>query len=278
MKDTSVMAAKTVLITGSNSGIGKATAMHFSHAGWNVAATMRSIEAGAMLEKHNGIRLYRLDVTDAASVTQAFYDVTRDFGGIDVVVNNAGYGLAGVFEAISDEALERQFATNVLGLMRVTREAIVHMRTRGGGTIVQISSMGGRITFPLYAPYHATKWAVEGFSESLHYELKDLNIRLKLIEPGLIKTEFAGRSAEMVFPADPSAYDPFVKKFTAAASKALKDAVDPDIVARTIVEASSDTSSKLRYPVGKPSPMLLGLRKMLSDNSFFGLIRKAYGI
>lgn len=272
------MSAKTVLITGSNSGIGKATAALFSRAGWNVAATMRSVEAGVDLKDLRGIRLYRLDVTDAVSVTQAFHDVTRDFGGIDVVVNNAGYGLAGVFEAISDEALERQFATNVLGLMRVTREAITHMRTRGGGTIVQISSMGGRMTFPLYAPYHATKWAVEGFSESLHYELKDLNIRLKLIEPGLIKTDFAGRSAEMIFPSESSPYDPFVKKFTAAATKALKDAVDPSIVAQTIVAASSDTSSKLRYPVGKPSPMLLGMRKLLSDNSFFGLIRKAYGI
>jgi NAD(P)-dependent dehydrogenase (short-subunit alcohol dehydrogenase family) len=272
------MAAKTVLITGCNSGIGKATATLFSQAGWNVAATMRSLEAGADLKTLRGVRLYRLDVTDAASVTQTFQDVTRDFGGIDVVINNAGYGLMGVFEAISDEALERQFATNVLGLMRVTREAITHMRTRGGGTIVQVSSMGGRMTFPLYAPYHATKWAVEGFSESLHYELKDLNIRLKLIEPGLIKTDFAGRSAEMVFPTEASAYDPFIKKFTAAATKALKDAVSPDVVATTIVAASSDSSSKLRYPVGKPSPMLLRFRKLLSDNAFFGMIRKAYGI
>ncbi|MBU3742078.1 MAG: SDR family oxidoreductase [Candidatus Kapabacteria bacterium] len=272
------MAAKTVLITGSNSGIGKAAATLFSQAGWNVAATMRTIESGADLKKLRGIRLYQLDVTDQTSVTNAFRDVTRDFGGIDVVVNNAGYGLAGVFEAITDEALERQFATNVLGLMRVTREAITHMRTRGGGTIVQISSMGGRMTFPLYAPYHATKWAVEGFSESLHYELKDLNIRLKLIEPGLIKTEFSGRSAEMIFPSEPNAYAPFVQKFTAAATKALKDAVDPSIVAKVIVAASTDTSNKLRYPVGNPAPMLLRLRKLLSDNAFFGMIRKAYGI
>ncbi|MBU3679909.1 MAG: SDR family oxidoreductase [Candidatus Kapabacteria bacterium] len=272
------MATKTVLITGSNSGIGKAAAILFSQRGWNVAATMRNVDAAADLKNLNGVRLYRLDVTDQASVTEAFRDVTRDFGGIDVVVNNAGYGLAGVFEEISDEALQRQFATNVLGLMRVTREAITYMRTRGAGTIVQISSMGGRMTFPLYAPYHATKWAVEGFSESLHYELKDLNIRLKLIEPGLIKTDFAGRSAEMVLPTKASVYDPFVKKFSAAAAKALKDAVDPGVVARVIVDASSDNSNKLRYPVGNPAPVLLRLRKVLSDNAFFGMIRKAYGI
>jgi NAD(P)-dependent dehydrogenase (short-subunit alcohol dehydrogenase family) len=277
-KDALPMAAKTVLITGSNSGIGRAAAVQFARAGWNVAATMRTLDSNSELGSIPGARTYHLDVTNQTSVTTAFRDVERDFGRVDVVVNNAGYGLAGVFEAITDEALERQFATNVLGLMRVTREAITHMRERGGGTIVQISSMGGRMTFPLYAPYHATKWAVEGFTESLQYEAKDLNIRLKLIEPGLIKTDFSGRSAEMVFPDGASAYDPFVQKFSAAATKALKDAVDPSIVARAIVAASADTSSRLRYPVGKPAPMLLTMRKLLSDNAFFAMIRKAYGL
>ena len=194
------MTKKTVLITGSNSGIGKAAVTLFSEKGWNVAATMRSLETGKDLSALPGVRLYALDVTDHASITRTFDAVTKHFGRIDVVVNNAGYGLSGVFEEISQESIERQFATNVFGLMRVTREAISHMRERGAGTIVQISSMGGRITFPLYSPYHATKWAVEGFSESLHYELTALNIKLKLVEPGLIKTDFAGRSAEMVLP------------------------------------------------------------------------------
>jgi NAD(P)-dependent dehydrogenase (short-subunit alcohol dehydrogenase family) len=272
------MATKTVLITGSNSGIGKAATTLFSQAGWNVAATMRSVASGGDLAKLPGVRVYHLDVTDQTSITDAFRDVVRDFGGVDVVVNNAGYGLSGVFEAISDESLQRQFDTNVLGLMRVTRQAIAHMRERGGGTIVQISSMGGRITFPLYAPYHATKWAVEGFSESLHYELKEVNIRIKLIEPGLIKTEFAGRSMEMVLPQKGSAYDAFVQKFSKAAEKALRDAVDPDVVAKVIFTAATDESLRLRYPVGTPSPMLLRMRKLLSDNAFFTMIRKAYGL
>jgi NAD(P)-dependent dehydrogenase (short-subunit alcohol dehydrogenase family) len=272
------MTKKTVLITGSNSGIGKAAVTLFSEKGWNVAATMRSLETGKDLSALPGVRLYALDVTDHASITRTFDAVTKHFGRIDVVVNNAGYGLSGVFEEISQESIERQFSTNVFGLMRVTREAISHMRERGGGTIVQISSMGGRITFPLYSPYHATKWAVEGFSESLHYELTDLNIKLKLVEPGLIKTDFAGRSAEMVLPNHGSAYDSFVQKFQAAASKALKDAVEPAFVAQTIFAASTDGKKRLRYPVGTPAPMLLGLRKLLSDSAFFTAIRKAYGI
>jgi len=209
-------------------------------------------------------------------VEAAFRDVITDHGHIDVVVNNAGYGLIGVFESMTDESLVRQFDTNVIGLMRVTRAAISHMRERRSGTIVQVSSMGGKITFPLYAPYHATKWAVEGFTESLQWELEQVGIRVKLVEPGLIKTDFAGRSIEVSFLPSPNPYESFVAKFSAAATKALADAVDPSIVATAILKAATDRTSTLRYPVGNPAPMMLRLRKLLSDSMFFTMIRKAY--
>lgn len=272
------MKTNVVLITGAGGGIGYATAVHFAKLGWKVAATVRSSADGDTLANHENISVYQLDVTDADSIKVAFEAVIRDHGAVDAVVNNAGYGLSGVFEAISDVSLRRQFETNVLGLMRVTRAAIEHMRPRRKGVIIQISSMGGRITFPLYAPYHGTKWAVEGFTESLHYELEQFNIRMKLIEPGLIQTNFAGSSLEMVMPSHTKDYDEYVRKFTVASDKALKDSVSPQVVAETIFRAATDGSKRLRYPTGKPAPMILRLRRLVSDSMFFGLINKSYGM
>lgn len=272
------MSTKTVLITGSNSGIGKSCVEVFSAAGWNVAATMRNTANAGPLSSLKGVKVYELDVTSKESVEGAFSTVISDLKHIDVVVNNAGYGLSGVFELMTDDVLERQFNTNVLGLMRVTRESIKHMRERGLGTIIQISSMGGRMTFPLYAPYHATKWAVEGFSESLQYELQQVGIAIKLVEPGLIKTDFAGRSGDMVLPTTKSSYDSFIAKFSAAATKALAGAVEPSIVAQMVLKAATEKNTRLRYPVGKPAPMMLMMRKLLSDGLFSSMIRKAYGL
>lgn len=267
--------ANTVLITGCSSGIGKAAVYEFAKQGWNVAATMRNPQSNNLFSDLPNVKQYRLDVTDNASISEAFTKATHDFGKLDVVVNNAGYGLDGVFEAMTDEVIEKQFSTNVFGLMRVTREAIKLMRKQGGGTIIQISSMGGRVTFPLYSIYHATKWAVEGFTESLHFELEELNIRLKLIEPGIIETEFAGRSRESVRPENISEYDGYLKKFDKAFASAEKQGSEkPSVVARTIVKAASDTGKKLRYPIGKPAPALLTLRK-LPDSWFFGILKRS---
>jgi short-subunit dehydrogenase len=222
--------------------------------------------------------LYALDVTKPESIKAVFSNAQSDFGKIDVVVNNAGYGVDGAFEAMSDEIIERQFNTNVFGLMRVTREAIKHMRPNGGGTIIQISSMGGKITFPLYSIYHATKFAVEGFTESLHYELAQFNIKMKLIEPGPIVTDFYGRSRQFVKPADTDQYDSFIQKFNEAAAKVMKDAEGPEVVAKMIYKSATDSSNQMRYAVGKPGPMLLVLRKLLSDKWYFWMVRKSYNL
>jgi short-subunit dehydrogenase len=179
---------------------------------------------------------------------------------------------------MSDEVIEDQFNTNVFGLMRVTREAIKVMRPSGGGTIIQISSMGGKITFPLYSIYHSTKFAVEGFTESLHYELAQFNIKLKLIEPGPIVTDFYGRSRKFIKPDYTDEYDVFISKFNDAAEKVIKDAEGPEVVAKTIFIAATDNSNNMRYAIGKPGPMLLKLRKLLSDKLYFLMIRKSYNI
>jgi short-subunit dehydrogenase len=268
----------TILITGTSSGIGKSTVIEFAKKGWNVIATQRNSEKESDFKTFNNVKLFPLDVTNLDSITKVFQKVKEEFGTIDVVVNNAGYGVDGAFEAMSDEVIEDQFNTNVFGLMRVTREAIKAMRPSGGGTIIQISSMGGKITFPLYSIYHATKFAVEGFTESLHYELAQFNIKLKLIEPGPIATDFYGRSRKFIKPDYTSDYDVFISKFNVAAAKVINDAEGPEVVAKTIFIAATDNNNKMRYPIGKPGPILLKLRKLLSDKLYFLLVRKSYNI
>ncbi|MFM2334104.1 MAG: hypothetical protein RIS91_107 [Bacteroidota bacterium] len=269
---------KTVLITGTSSGIGKATVYEFAKMGWNVIATQRTPENETDFKSYSNVKMYTMDVTDLDSIKNTMSKAQKDFGKIDVVVNNAGYGVDGVFEAMSDEIIEKQFNTNVFGLMRVTREAIKHMRPSGGGMIIQISSMGGKITFPLYSIYHATKFAVEGFTESLHYELAQFNIKLKLIEPGPIVTDFYGRSRQFIKSTDTNQYDGFIQKFNDAAQKVLKEAEGPEVVAKTIFKSATHNSNQMRYAVGKPGPMLLMLRKLLSDKLYFLMVRKSYNL
>jgi short-subunit dehydrogenase len=269
---------KTVLITGTSSGIGKAAAFEFAAKGWNVIATQRNPEKENDFSGLSNITLLKLDVTDPKGTELLFEKIKKDFNSIDVVVNNAGFGVDGIFEAMSDEIIYQQFDTNVFGLMRITRAAVKMMREQQGGTIIQISSMGGKVTFPLYSIYHATKFAVEGFTESLHYELLPFNIKLKLIEPGLIGTEFYGTSRHFVKPSETKAYDDYLRNFEMAAKKAMKSTEKPEVVAKKIYLAATDKSNRLRYPVGAPSPMLIILRKFLSDKMYFGLIRKSYNI
>lgn len=269
---------KTILITGTSSGIGKSTVFEFAKMGWNVIATQRTPEKETDFKELSNVKLYALDVTNLESIKHTLASVEQEFGKIDVIVNNAGFGVDGVFEAMSDDIIQNQFNTNVFGLMRVTREAIKLMRPKGGGTIIQISSMGGKITFPLYSIYHSTKFAVEGFTESLHYELAQFNIKMKLIEPGPIVTEFYGRSRQFIKPADSNLYDSFIQKFNDAAAKVMKDAEGPDVVAKMIYKAATDQSDQMRYAVGKPGPMLLKLRKLLSDKWYFLMVRKSYNL
>lgn len=269
---------KTVFITGASSGIGRATALYFVEQGWNVAATMRNPQKEKDYPSRPFLRLYSLDVTDNKSVVAAINQALKDFGKIDVLVNNAGYSVDGVFEAMDDEVIERQFNTNVFGLMRVTREIIPHMRKAGNGTIIQVSSMGGRLTFPLYSIYHGTKWAVEGFSESLQYELSQFNIKIKIIEPGSIKTEFYGRSRVKVEPINLPVYKKFVEKCEVVSQGSGSSGHSPNVVAKKIFEAAKTNTGGLRYPVGSPAPMLALLRKLIPESWFFEIVKRIYKI
>lgn len=261
--------SKVVLITGASAGIGKSAALHFHEQGWRVAATMRKPDAATWAPNGSDRWLgLPLDVTDEASIEAAFSTLLEKWGTLDVLVNNAGYGLLGPFEATSPEQVRRQFDTNVLGLMSVTRRVLPHLRERREGVIVNISSVGGRVTFPLYSCYHSTKWAVEGFTESLQFELKPFNIRLKLVEPGPIKTEFYDRSQDKVsMPEYEGLFQSALQRMHDAGLKAP----GPEVVAATIFRAATDGSWKLRYPVN--SADLLWLRKLLPE----GLFRAAVG-
>lgn len=238
---------KTVLITGASSGIGRATAELFASKGWTVAATMRSPEKSDLGAASDRIKLFKLDVTDPASVERAVEEVIAQCGGIDVLVNNAGYGLMGPFEAQTDAQIRRQFETNVFGLMNVTRAVLPHMRERKQGRIVNVGSAAGRMAIPLYSMYSATKWALEGFSEGLWLELRQHNIKVKIIEPGMVKTDFFERSREIASKPGLTAYD----DFTALVSpniKAWEDAgAEPIVVARSIWRASTSLWPRLRY-------------------------------
>lgn len=264
---------KVILITGASSGIGRETAKLFQTKNWRVAATMRAPEKAEDLQRIADVECFRLDVTGTDSIKKAIEGALEKFGRIDAVVNNAGYAVVGSFESAAPEQIERQFQTNVFGLMNVTREILPYFRQEKRGFIVNVASVGGRMTFPLYSLYNSTKWAVEGFSESLQYELEQFNIRVKIIEPGPIKTDFYDRSAELTRREGLTAYDWFIDKALPNMKKAGETAPDGRVVAETIFEAITDGSKKLRYGVNTKG--ILTARKLLPDWAFFKVIKSA---
>lgn len=240
---------KVVFITGASTGIGKETAKLFQAKNWRVAATMRSPEKAEDLKKIVDLRLMRLDVTEPESVRTAIAETLEHFGRIDAVVNNAGYGLLGPFEAASEEQIRRQFETNVFGLMAVCREVIPVLRKQKRGVIVNVSSISGLAALPFSSLYAASKFAVEGFSESLAYELEPFGIRVKLIEPGPIKTDFYSRSEEIARNESLHVYDERFEKFIEFINKGGEAAPDGGIVAEAIWNAVTDGTKRLRYGV-----------------------------
>ena len=271
-------AKKTVLITGTASGIGLETALFFFEKGFNVIATMRNPEQRKTPLHEKGLPdLVHLDVTDADSIKAAIQYALDKYGRIDVLVNNAGYAIFGPFEAATKAQEKREFDTNVFGLMEVVRSILPVFRKKKDGIIINVASMGGRIGFPLYALYNATKWAVEGFTEALMYELKPLNIKVKLIEPGVIKTDFYNRPLDK---ADSSALtEPYggimkrAKKLTDESS--VNKGSEPRLVAETIYRAATDGSTRLRYPSGSDAKLIWTLRRILPEGLFFRVLEKA---
>jgi NAD(P)-dependent dehydrogenase (short-subunit alcohol dehydrogenase family) len=265
---------QTVFITGASTGIGRDTAQLFHNKGWNVVATMRTpSKAGAWATDGERMLVLPLDVTDPASIDAARDAAIARFARIDVVVNNAGYGLVGPFEASTHEQVARQIETNVYGVMHVTRALLPHLRESRSSVLINVASMGGRITFPLYSVYHATKWAVEGFTESLQHELRAFGVRVKIIEPGPIKTDFYDRSMDLVTKPGLTAYDSYVARVMPNMQKAGATAPGGSLVAGVIFRAATDGSSRLRYSANA-TPILI-LRKLLPDRLFNAIVRLA---
>jgi Short-chain dehydrogenases of various substrate specificities len=196
-----------------------------------------------------------------------------------VLVNNAGYAAFGPFEATTEAQVKREFDTNLFGLMEVSRQFLPLFRAQQGGMLINVSSMGGRVGFPMYSVYNSTKWAIEGFSEALQYELSPLNIRVKVIEPGVIQTDFYDRSL------DKTDVSPFGEAYTgllAGAEKnlgpeAVQKGAKPQAVAQVIYRAATDTSSRLRYAAGADAKLVWFMRRLLPESLFFKLIKAVIG-
>ncbi len=254
---------KTIFITGASSGIGRATAQYFADKGWQVAASMRHPESDVHLKQHPNIRLFRLDVTDNASIHDAIEKAIEAFERIDVLVNNAGYGAFGAFEAAEDEQVFRQIDTNIVGLMRVTKAILPHFRQHHAGVIINLSSIAGRLASPLFSLYNATKFAVEGFSDALHYELKPLGIQVKLVEPGPIRTEFNGRSKDESDLKKYPVYQSYTDRVTRLYGKMFASAPEPVVVAKTIYKAAHSSGLRLRFVSGFNGKMIVWISKVI---------------
>lgn len=264
---------KTVLITGTSSGIGKAAVLYFSEKGWNVAATMREPEKDLTLKHLKNVKVLALDVLNEASIEMAIYQTITEFGKIDAIVNNAGYGAVGIFEEANTEQIKKQFETNVFGVMNVIRCVLPHFRSNKNGHIINVTSVGGIITFPIYSVYHGTKWALEGFAEALSFELRPFNIKVKNVEPGAIKTDFYNRSQDLFKKDGFTAYNNYLKITFKNTQLAGLNAQGPEVVAKMIFKAANDDNFKLRYPVGSGVSALIFIRKIIPLSWFHALIR-----
>jgi NAD(P)-dependent dehydrogenase (short-subunit alcohol dehydrogenase family) len=262
--------AKTILITGASSGIGRACAERFQAAGWNVAATMRQPAQESALTQLANVAVLRLDVMDRDSIAAAVAETISRFGGIDVLLNNAGYGLAGPLEAVTPAQLERQFATNLYGPVYTMQACLPHFRARGAGLILNVSSIGGRLVLPFNSLYHGTKFALEGISEALGLELAPFGIQVKIIEPGGVKTDFAGRSLDFTRQEGLTAYDASLQGAITvfAGLTSSNQASEPHQTAEVIFGAATDGTDRVRYLAGEDAHNMARERAAKSDEEY----------
>jgi NAD(P)-dependent dehydrogenase (short-subunit alcohol dehydrogenase family) len=260
---------KTVLITGASSGVGEATARLFFNRGWNVMATSRSMPTFSGRTVDSEKATFRLDVTDEVSIAAAVAETNRRFGGIDALINNAGVGLAGPLEAIAPAQIERLFATNFFGAAAVMRAVIPQMRERGDGIIINVTSITGRVGLPFMSPYDASKFAIEGMSESLRYELEPFGIRIKLVEPGGVKSAFAHEWVRH------PAYEPVVSRLIGKLTAGAAAAAGPEGVARILFTAATDGSRRFRY-TANGGGIALFLNRILPERGWRALVRRVF--
>jgi NAD(P)-dependent dehydrogenase (short-subunit alcohol dehydrogenase family) len=273
--------SKAVLITGCSSGIGWATAGHLADVGWKVYATARDVEAIAPLEKR-GCTLLPLDVTDEGSMHWAVDEVERQEGAVGVLVNNAGYSQSGAVEAVPMERVRRQFETNVFGVVRMCQLVLPGMRRQGYGRIANLSSMGGKLTFPGAGYYHATKHAVEALSDALRFEVEGFGVRVSIIEPGLIRTGFAHAAVGSMDGSEDGPYAGFDEVVARATTENYERGPisrlggGPEAVADAIERAISTQRPRSRYAVTPSARLFLGLRSLLPDRAWDAVLRTSY--
>jgi NAD(P)-dependent dehydrogenase (short-subunit alcohol dehydrogenase family) len=264
---------KTVVITGASSGIGKATAQLFAGKGWNVVATMRQPAAQAELIPSANLKLVELDVEKPETIHAAVEEAIASFGRIDVWVNNAGYGVFGPVEAASPHKIQQQFDVNVFGLIECIKAIDPHFRANRNGVVINVTSAGGLAASPAYAIYNASKFAVEGLSEGLWYELGSFGVKVKLIEPGVTKTDFGGRSMDVLDSSRQRDYIDLMEKVNAFRAKMIKTPGSAELVAATIFQAANDPSDRLRYLSGSEAKRLWLLRRWLGSRMQMRLMR-----
>jgi NAD(P)-dependent dehydrogenase (short-subunit alcohol dehydrogenase family) len=274
---------KVAVITGSSSGIGLESALVLARNGYITYATMRSPEKDisikeAVQNESLPIRVVQLDVTDDTSVKNTIDHIISEASRIDVLVNNAGYSLGGALEDLSMEEIKSQYETNLFGLIRVTQAVLPTMRKQRSGRILNISSGAGIFGFPVHSAYVSTKFAVEGLSESIAYELEPFGIKVILIEPGFVRTNFIRAMVVAKKAQDPaSPYSELMQKLMANASELAKNASDADFVANIILDAASNPSPRLRYLAGKDVESWAASKKNMDEFDFFNMIKKLIG-
>lgn len=255
---------KTIFITGASSGLGKATAKLFHSKGWNVIATMRNPEQEKDLNQLTGVTLLPLDVTKLAQIQSTVAGAIA-LGPVDVVFNNAGYGLMGALESFSDEQVLKEINTNLLGVIRVTQTFIPHMREKRSGTFISTTSIGGIIGFPLHSIYHATKFAVEGWSEGMSFELGLHNIAIKTVAPGGIETNFTGRSLER---SSHEAYLGLENQLFSTIDNMMQAASTAEQIAEVVYEAATDGKDQVRYMAGADAIAMAARRNEIGNEAF----------
>jgi len=274
--------SKAVLITGCSTGIGRATAEQLALSGWTVYATARRLDAIQDLAA-KGCRILALDVCDEGSMRAAVDAVERAEGAVGVLVNNAGYGQEGAFEGTPMTEIRRQFETNVFGLIRLTQMVLPGMRRQGWGKIVNLSSMGGKLTFPGGAFYHATKHAVEALSDALRFEVAGFGIDVIVVEPGPIRTQFGDTAIGSI--KGTGADDPAYATFNTQVAAKIREAYDgpmgrlasgPEAVAQVIEKALAKPRPATRYPVTAAARIMMGLRRWLPDRAFDAVLRTQF--
>lgn len=267
---------KTVLVTGASQGFGKLIAKKFQKEGWNVIATMRSPEKETELTRLKNVLVTRLDVTNQETISKAVAEGADKFGGIDLLVNNAGYGCKGPLMTIPDDMIRKLMEVNVFGLINVTKTVLPYMEKKGG-VIINFSSVAGLMGFPHNSIYSVSKFAVEGFTETLQFELNPIGIKLKLIEPGAFSTGFADAIATPEVSPDciyRKGFDATIAKLNSM----MGTGQDPQEVADITYLAATDGTDKLRYLVGDDAKATFEARKQMNDEEFKAMIMENFNL